>query len=346
MDLKEISEKSKKILSNFVDEIGLDGEFYVSGCKCPMVWGRPKFNGCGEFVSPSSERLEKILQNSKYNEKTKKILSERGIILINQKYRQKEPNPDLFITAIHEMIHSNRNLLLFDVIRDKKNENAYTFNNGKFEQNTHEQAFNYADASQEVLKGRIDISKKTIDSYKNTTSEELEDMEFVEGKRDSQMEKQQIVDEALVELMAALSYKLYSNKEKGKAIDIWNAIEQASDAYEGEDIGTMCKIILKHQDLELFNWMIDPISYSQGDIHYDFFGQYTKEDQALLQELYEVAELDLDNNLESLENNKIGIEDMREVAISPIAIEELAKSFQDIRKAQSVKMMDLKENGR
>ena len=214
MDLKEISEKSKKILSNFVDEIGLDGEFYVSGCKCPMVWGRPKFNGCGEFVSPSSERLEKILQNSKYNEKTKKILSERGIILINQKYRQKEPNPDLFITAIHEMIHSNRNLLLFDVIRDKKNENAYTFNNGKFEQNTHEQAFNYADASQEVLKGRIDISKKTIDSYKNTTSEELEDMEFVEGKRDSQMEKQQIVDEALVELMAALSYKLYSKLQK------------------------------------------------------------------------------------------------------------------------------------
>lgn len=335
MDLKEIRDKSKKMLSNFVDEIGLNGEFYVSECNCPMAWGKPKFNGCGEFVSPGSERLEGILQNSKYDEKTKNILSQRGLILINQNYRQKEPDPDLFVTTIHETIHSNRNLLLFDAIRDEKNENAYSFNNGKFEQNTTEHAFSYADASQEVLKGSIDTSKETMNSYKNTTSEELENMEFAEGKRDSQMEKQQIVDEALVELMAALSYKLYSNKEKGKTTDIWSAIEQAKDVYEGEDIGAMCKIILKHQDFELFNWMLDPISYSQGDIHYDFFAQYTKEDQSLLQELYESAGLDMDDILGISETNEISMEDMKEVATSQTAIEELANSFQYIRKAQN-----------
>ena len=87
MKLKEISDKSKKMLSNFVNEIGLNGEFYVSVCNCPMAWGRPKFNGCGEFVSPRSERLEGILQNSKYDEKTKKILSRRGLILINQNFK-------------------------------------------------------------------------------------------------------------------------------------------------------------------------------------------------------------------------------------------------------------------
>ena len=107
-------------------------------------------------------------------------------------------------------------------------------------------------------------------------------MEWTEGKVDAQMEKQQIVDESLVELMAALSYKLYSTKQKGKELDVWTAIEQAKDVYEGEDIGTMCEIILRHHDFELFNWMIDPISYSYGDIHYDFFGQYTKDDQDLL----------------------------------------------------------------
>lgn len=335
MKLKEISDKSKKMLSNFVNEIGLNGEFYVSVCNCPMAWGRPKFNGCGEFVSPGSERLEGILQNSKYDEKTKKILSRRGLILINQNYRQKESDPDLFVTTIHETIHSNRNLLLFDAIRDKKNENAYSFKNGKFEQNTTEHDFCYADASQEVLKGCIDTSKETVNSYKNTTSEELKNMESAEGKRDSQMVKQQIVDEALVELMAVLSYKLYNDKEKGETTDIWNEIEQIRDIYEGEDIGAICKIILKHQDFELFNWMIDPISYSQGDIHYDFFGQYTKEDQSLLQELYESAVLDMDDILGISEANEIGMEDMKEIATSQTAIEELTNSFQDIRKAQS-----------
>ena len=39
MDLKEIREKSKKILAHFIDEIGLDGEFYASTCNCPMAWG-------------------------------------------------------------------------------------------------------------------------------------------------------------------------------------------------------------------------------------------------------------------------------------------------------------------
>lgn len=328
MDLKEIGDKSKKMLSYFIDKIGLNGESYVSGCNCPMMWGKPKFNVCGEFVSPGSKELERILQNSKYDEKTKNRLRQRGLILINQNYEQKDPDPDLFVTTIHETIHSNRNLLIFDVIRDEKNENAYSFNNGKFEQNTTEHGFSYADASQEVLKESIDTSKETMNSYKNTTSEE-------ERKRDSQMEKQQIVDEALVELMAVLSYKLYSNKEKGKTTDIWSAIEQARDVYEGEDIGTMCKIILKHQNFELFNWMIDPISYSQGDIHYDFFGQYTKEDQSLLQKLYESDGLGMDDILGISEANEIGMEDMKEIATSQIAIEELANSFQDIRKAQS-----------
>lgn len=44
MDLKEIREKAKKMLANFVDEIGLDGEAYVDTCNCPIAWGNPIFN--------------------------------------------------------------------------------------------------------------------------------------------------------------------------------------------------------------------------------------------------------------------------------------------------------------
>ncbi len=41
-------------------------------------------------------------------------------------------------------------------------------------------------------------------------------MNFAQEERNSKMEKQKNVDEALVGLMALLSYKLYRDKEKGK----------------------------------------------------------------------------------------------------------------------------------
>ena len=330
MDLKEIREKAKKMLANFVDEIGLDGEAYVDTCNCPIAWGNPVFNSLGEFVSPGSKRLENILQESKYDERTKEILNQKGLILINRSYKIKRANQDLFITTIHETIHSNRNLLLWDAIRNNKNEKAYSSNNGKFDQNTSEYNFSYADASQEILKGSIDTSKELVDSYKNASSEELEDLEYPEGKKDGQMQHQQIADEALVELMSVLSYRLYRNKEKGEPTDIWKEIEGVIDDYESGDICAISEIILKHHDLELFNWMIDPITYSQGDIHYDFFGKYTKDDQDLVKELYESEDI-----LGIIENNEINISDMKEVATSQTAIEELANSYRDVKNAQS-----------
>ena len=337
MDLKELRQNSRKMLATFLDSIDLDGEWYSELNTTPLVWGKPKFNGCGEFVSPGSERLEELLETKKYDDKTRKILTQKGMILINQSYRQQEVDADLYVTLIHEILHANRDLLIFDTFRRGRNESAYSYNNGRFEQNTEELSSKHADASQEILKGSIDTSRKTVESYESKTSEELEDMEFAEGKIDAQMEKQQIVDESLVELMAVLSYKLYSSKQKGKELDVWTAIEQARDAYEGEDIGAMCEIILRHHDFELFYWMIDPITYSQGDIHYDFFGQYTKDDQDLLKKLYDAGEFDLDDALllDSPDVGGINTSDIKKVANSETAIEELSSSFADIKQAQT-----------
>ncbi len=47
------------------------------------------------------------------------------------------------------------------------------------------------------------------------------------------------------------------------------------------DVRDMCDIILRHRDFLLFYWMIDPITYSNGDLHYDFFNEYTKNDNDL-----------------------------------------------------------------
>ena len=167
-------------------------------------------------------------------------------------------------------------------------------------------------------------------------------MGWAEGRIDAQMEKQQIVDEALVELMAVLSYKLYSYKQKGEELDVWTAIEQARDVYEGEDIGAVCEIILRHHDFELFNWIIDPIEYSQGDVHYDFFGQYTKDDQDLVEKLYEAGGFDLGDEflVDSSDRGEITTFDIEKLANSETAIEELSSSFADIWQAQTQKRGD------
>lgn len=310
----------------------------------------------GEFVSPGTKRLKTLLQKEKYDDKTKKIISQKGLILINQSYyRHQQPNSDLsdlYVTLIHETLHANRDLLLFDHFREGKNELAYSYNNGKLEQNIEKFSSKHVDASQEILKGIIDNSKNTLSSYASKTSKEIEDMKWPEGeiedmertedKIDAQMEKQRIVDEALIELMAALSYNLYSAKQIGKELDIWTAIEQARDSYEGDDIGTMCEIILKHHDFDLFYWMIDPISYSQGDIHYDFFKQYTKNDQDLVEHLSDAGEIHIDDEVISDPSavNQITTSDIKKVANSTTAIEELLRSFEDIKQAQTQSRKD------
>ena len=81
--------------------------------------------------------------------------------------------------------------------------------------------------------------------------------------------------------------------------------EEISNHYEGTDVGAMCKIILKHQDFELFYWMLDPIEYSLENIHYDFFKDYTKNDQSLLEELYNTNALDIDSILDLNKSNGI-----------------------------------------
>lgn len=305
MDLREIKEISVKMIENFVNTIGLDGEYYAKTCNCPMSWGKPKLGAEGEFITPLSDRLISLVNRALIDENTKNRIISRGLILVNSKYRFEEMDANLFVTLIHEMLHSNRSLMIYDAVRNDTNENAYNYENGSFNQNTFDFDFSYVDASQDLLKGNIDDSRNTVDILNQNTDEELDKMEFELGKRDEQMSNQQIIDESLIELMAILSYKLYNDQENGIDIDIWNCIEEIANHYEGTDVGAMCKIILKHQDFELFYWMLDPIEYSLENIHYDFFKDYTKNDQSLLEELYNTNALDIDSIIDLNKSNRM-----------------------------------------
>lgn len=341
MDLIELREKVKGALKNFITQIGLDGESYDFLSDIFMEWGVAKAGfGIGEFISPGSKSLEEKIANLQYDEETKDKIRERGLIIIDEGFRDNEDNLELLNTAIHETIHANRNLMIFDVFarneesdseKGVNNEYAYYFDNDRIVQVSSERKFYNVDASQEILHGSIDSSRETINSYRESKLKDGND------EISSKMERQQYVDESLVELMAILSSALYRNKEKGITVDIWKMLEQIRDGEkeDNEDVSIMSEIILKHRDFELFYWMIDPISYSQGDIHYDFFEQYAKDDGDLVDKLVEASKKKIadtaDSFIELINGKKISEEDVSEVATSTLAMNGLADIFATLR---------------
>lgn len=357
MDLKEIRNKANMMLANFVNEIGLDGEWYSKLNDTPMEVGdieqlddNSDRGGC--FLTPGSTDLTSYLEKQNFDEKKTKEIMEKGLIVIGSSLLEDIDDPELYITIIHETLHANRDLLLCDVFRDGENEKAYSYNHGRFEQNKGNLSTKHMDASQEILKGSIDTSKGVIDSYRKLSSKEIMAIGWQEGKVDEQMRRQKKIDESLVEIMARLSYLTYKDSQRGKENTVWDRIEfvgrkskeeyedlierDAEDGFEypEEDTilakcrGVMCEILLKHKDFELFQWMLDPISYSQGDIHYDFFGDYTKNDNELLEKL------DAEDDLNKAESKSITASDMKKAATKPESLMELLASFKAVKEAK------------
>lgn len=185
--------------------------------------------------------------------------------------------------------------MLYDAYRDEEN-SAYILNNGKLEQNTSNFDVTYGDASQDIIKGKVESTHKNICKYESMNKEDVEDIIFENENNDDKILKQTTIDETLVDIIAALSYRIYAEKEKGNTVDAWELITEMKEKSSGQDIKAMCDIILKHKDFELFNWMLNPIEYSNGDIHYDFFEEYTKNDQELVNEIYLSEQPDLEKD--------------------------------------------------
>ena len=301
MEIEQIGKLTQKMVEVFVNEIGLDGDAYASTMNnCPIVFGKVKGGACGQYLSPADLKVNKsVSRNISCDNEERKLINEFGVILIDRKKTLEVSEKELLITMIHERFHANRNLLIYDAIlrgsKEKKekgdfakNEYAYIYRNGKIDKATKKLRFSYADASQEILKGSIDTSIETAKQYKKMNSnEELQELEDDWGETlDRQKALQQYVDEALVELMSILSYKLCMKKTKGEDIDIWKELEtvQKDCVEEGyPESAIASRLILRHKDFELFNWMIDPIGYSNGDIHCDFFAKYTENDKDLVE---------------------------------------------------------------
>ena len=83
-----------------------------------------------------------------------------------------------------------------------------------------------------------------------------------------------------------------------------DVLKDLNDNSKKPSFRAMSNIILKHNDLELFKWMIDPLSYQVDDIHYDFFLNYvSKDDFDDINTILETEDVIIDENfLDTLKN--------------------------------------------
>ena len=69
-------ETANKMIANFVNNLGLDGDYYVSVNKCPKLWGDIPSDGI--FIRAKSTELLAILKDIKIDPEKKKIILSSG----------------------------------------------------------------------------------------------------------------------------------------------------------------------------------------------------------------------------------------------------------------------------
>ena len=227
-------------------------------------------------MSINNKYLYKIINSFSFSEEEKTNILENGLIEIDKKYENNH-NSMFYVTLVHEILHANRDLLLYDYFNNVggsefSNEYAYVYKDGRFFKNTSNLSFDYGDASQNILNGNIDSSKI------ENAQDELDMDEKVAEKMDKQVE----IDEALIDTMSIVANKIYNEKKKGNKLGIFECLELLRDCIDVNNVKVICDIILRHRDYGLFYWVLDPIGYTYGDIHYDFFSNYTKNDGDLV----------------------------------------------------------------
>lgn len=287
MEIAELKTVTDKIISNFVNNLGLNGESYVSSNACLMAFDKlgpiP-----GLFHSAESPELKSLVEKLNISQKHKDYILSEGLILLNKKYRNSTDDSELLVTCVHERFHANRMILAQVPSKATETIDPVFYDQGRFIRNSTEFEEKYMDPNQDILLGSIDDSKANVAPYQDLSKNELEDLYFANDKVGEKMNIQYKIDEALVELMAGIAYGLYIGKFK----DIMDGVDYTSKHYSGDDLRSMSNIILRHNDLDLFKWMIDPLTYQNNDIHYDFFSHYINdEDKNDVKTLFESEEI-------------------------------------------------------
>ena len=271
--LEKIDKKSNNMIKNFVNAIGLDGDYYVSTMYYHVIYSNIKRQNM--FLSPNAESLKKELDNTNYSERMKKKILREGAIIIGSEYNINLNNKDLFITLVHEKFHANR-MLISSAQRPRVSTiNGVSDYKDHVAVNTGTKRAHYFDANQEIYHGSIDTSRKAINHFRRFNRNKMVDLYEGDEKVHEAYTNYQLIDEALVELMAILSYSLYVDNSTDVVEKLYEIID---DDNMFDDIRAMARIIIRHNDFDLFKWMIDPLTYQLDDINYDFFSNYVTDE--------------------------------------------------------------------
>lgn len=284
IDLEKFSKLADSALIDFVNEIGLDGETFININDPQIIWSNSPFYG--EYLS--SKKLEEQGILDTFEDRVK----DTGVIYINSDLMTatEEHCKTVISTLIHEKLHANRNILFHEATGNKEylhhlnrtnKEDELTFitNNGKTNQTTSDYQDRDADPNQDIYKGSIDRSKNALYTKIPESNKSVS----------KNLKRNTYIDETLVILITEIASKMRLNKLLNKETNIWKELEQISKRKDlvgkEKSLAPLAKIILKHNNLDLFKWTLDPLSYTADDPHYDYFTHYTKNDKALVDEM-------------------------------------------------------------
>lgn len=253
MTIHELDRLTNIIIKDFIKELfGLDYNDIILPKNIPIILSSKNMYGSGAFLLPQNNEL---LQNS----------FEEGIIVLNGKFYNTllsnvtDSDYDinnLIVTLIHEKIHANKVVMT--------NYSAFGCqDNHNLNDTSLLEEYNHLLQKQDVYIDPIQ-DKKSFDQF------------F------------EVLDEALVELISILAFRMFKNKKAKRNETIMDMIKIINQRCEkDDDIKIITNIMIRHNDLDLLKWAIYPLEFQEYDMMYDYFNQYvTTNDMMYVKKMY------------------------------------------------------------
>lgn len=269
MLVEDIKKEALRIYRFFLSELGFNGKTFPINTDFAVVFEEIG-DDLGLFFKAGSNEVEEYLERLK-NDLTEdeiKTISNSGLIKINKEYLDSGDVGKIVRIYMHEMIHGNRTVLTNKAVSKNKDFDPVVYIDGKFIDNTtlYESA---VENISDIVWESVDTSEKAKEELKRFNEG---DGFYYSEEHENQLEFQENVDEALTELMSYSAYRCYYYGE-----NIIDSIKKFK-TYKNKNIRSIVNIIDRHNDLELFKWMIIPLEYQGYDLSYNFFKEYVNAD--------------------------------------------------------------------
>lgn len=265
---KELKEKTKLIYRNLLNKLSFNGDEHCINMGVAIIY-RTFMDGetVGEYYAPGTKEVNDYIEinRSKLSNKRINEITNCGLIALDRDLLFNDNETSLYTRFFHEFIHSTRLVMTNIGRKTTSDEDPFIYHNGRYIENS-DNGIHFCEASK-VLRGSIDTSRVAKGEFS-----ELEGFLFSE-EYGRQLDFQEHVNEALVEIVTQLAFRQWIHKNE----DLMDSIRKLQNHHDFH-IKSMVNIILRHNDLELIKWTINPLYYQNFDLTYDYFGKYINND--------------------------------------------------------------------